>query len=362
MVVGRSASARLWGVADRIEESIGTPAGVAGELRALAAHLMREVGRLREHERPVVSSRESRQALERTLDRDVLVLGPGANLVTVLDRLGRYDSYFGIRRSDRMESEAFLHQVILTTASVVRDLPACLIDSHEIVMMLRGVASGMAGVSGGLGDSPTDCAPADTADEPQEGVRWPAIWRWKVGHHLFNQLAVMSLHLIEAVTSSQDPDIRAALIGRLCDTYRGMTAAMWYAGSFPVRLYADLIRPSMERASQSGSGFSGTDSLDFLLMARRLRSMLVDTEASLGAAWSEPLWHAVWRLYEVQQLDLEHHVIIAQRMVGSAPSLKQIRTAEQCSGRVHMAELSAVDTLRGMAAARASAKAKFLAS
>ena len=247
-----------------------------------------------------------------------------------------------------------------------RDLCRCMLDTHEIVMILRATAAGIAepGKTATSRQEPPDAVYGFYEEEvPADQVWSMSLWRWKVGHHLFSQYAVMSYHLIEATLAATCFDAKAALIDRLCHTYRGATAAMWYAEAFPTRLYSDVIRPSMEQASPDGSGFSGADSLDFRLMKVRMREMLAELEAEFGAAdtWPETLWRAVWQLYEVQQLDLEHHVLIAQKVVGNAPSLKQVRMAERCGGHVDLMELSGVDTLRGMVAERANAKAKFLA-
>jgi hypothetical protein len=90
--------------------------------------------------------------------------------------------------------------------------------------------------------------------------------------------------------------------------------------------------------------------------------MLAGLPSRLGGTeeWPDHLWRAVSDLYEIQQLDLEHHVLIAEKLVGCSPSLKQIRLAANSNGRVDLMDLSGIDTLRGMAAERAHAKAAFL--
>ena len=365
----RALSGRLLLAAERISSSLATPRGVHLELGAVVQHMGRTITDVssRNHPPDVPSAEQSAAALERAVDRKVLELASSADLAAARNALARYDAFFGTRRREVLDAEQFLRQVMLTTEMILQDLPSCMLDSHEIVMILRGVAAGCDSTNspGGVDD---ECPDTDLGllDEtvPPDRLGRMAIWRWKVGHHLFSQLAVMSLHLIEAAMASPDPEVKAANIARLCDTYRGATAAMWYAQAFPPTLYVEVVRPSMEAASSGGNGFSGTDSLDFRLMKLRLRRMLALLEEAAGPVdtWPEVLWYAVRRLYEVQQLDLEHHVLIAEKLVGTAPSLKQLRMAENCGGRVELSDLTGIDTLRGMVAERAEAKAKFLAS
>jgi hypothetical protein len=172
----------------------------------------------------------------------------------------------------------------------------------------------------------------------------------------------MSYHLIESAIASGDSEDKVSSIARLCRTYRATTAAMWYAQAFPPRIYTELVRPSMEMASSSGSGFSGTDNLDFRLMKYRLRDLLGRLDKDLGPTQTccDHLWYAVCYLYDTQLLDLEHHVIIAEKLVGDSPSLKQMRLAANCAEQVDLTALSGVDTLRGMVAERSHAKAMFL--
>ncbi len=346
---------------------------VQATLGAVVRHIHRALHELADRAGPngTASRQQSWEALARNLDHHVLRLRPSADMPAVVNAFARYDDYFGIRRTDTLTAEAFLHQVLLTTALVLSDLPSCVLDAHEIAMMLRATAAGLS-AEWGLSDDHDEPDDHDEHDEVHlpspgdvaEAHHGPmAIWRWKVGHHLYCQYATISVHLIDAATAASDPNAKTSYIARLCDVCRGTTAAMWYAQSSSPQLYNDVIRPSMEAASAGGAGFSGTDNLDGRLMKLRLRAMLAEIEVEVGhpSSWPGPLWQEVWRLYEMQHLDLEHHALIAQKLVGSAPSLKQVRMAESCGAGLDLRELSAVETLRGMASERADAKARFLA-
>lgn len=354
--------------AERIETSLFTPRSIHCKLSEIRAYLNRIKARLSDRGISLAppTAEESRATLARTLDCKTLRLKRDADLRTILDRFARFDKYFGTRRVDELDAQRFLLQLLVTTDSVLRDLSSCMLDRHEISMILRGAAAGMTGA--------TDCAmppevrsdvTEDQAledDIPAEQARSLSLLRWKVGHHLFNELTTISFHLIEAAIASDDSEQKTSSITRLCRTYRATTAAMWYAQAFPPRIYTQLIRPSMEIASSSGSGFSGTDNLDFMLMKCRLREMLDRLEKDIGTAETccEDLWQVVCDLYEVQLLDLEHHVLIAEKLVGGSPSLKQVRLAAHGGGHVDLTALSGVDTLRGMVAERTHAKVMFL--
>ncbi|MGH3854140.1 MAG: hypothetical protein ACRDR6_11720 [Pseudonocardiaceae bacterium] len=364
----QATATRLLLAAERIETSLFTPKSIHCELREVRAYINRIAIRLSDRgvSLALPSAEESRAVLERTLDHAVLRLKLDADLWPALDSLARFDEYFGTRRVDVLNAERFLLQLLETTDLVLRDLSSCMLDPHEISMILQGVAAGMASTTDsampleGKGDVTGDRALED--DISAERARSLSFARWRVGHHLFNEFNAISLHLIEATIASANSEEKASSISRLCRTYRATTAAMWYAQAFPSRIYTQLIRPSMEVASSSGSGFSGTDNLDFRLMKYRLREMLGGLEKDIGPAekWPENLWQAVCHLYDVQQLDLEHHVLIAEKLVGRSPSLKQARLAANSGGRLDLTELSGVDALRGMVAERAHARAKFL--
>lgn len=364
--VARALAARLVVTAESIAAFLPTPRQVHAVLGELSAQVQCATARSSTRARPPgpPSSEQSQRALERTLTRDILELRPTADLPAALNAFARYDAYFGTRRLESMDPESFLYQVMVTVGTVLADLPRCMLDSHEIVMLLRATAAGISGAPDAAEPHGTSSdVPCGYDDVTDEQVHDMATWRWKIGHHLFSQYAVMSFHLIEASMAAAGPQEKTEAIDRLCHTYRGATAAMWYAQSFPSGLYNQVVRPTMEDASPSGTGFSGADSLDFWFMKLRLRQMLASLESEEGPvdAWPEMLWQAVWKLYEVQQVDLEHHVLIAHKLVGSAPSLKQERLAHRYDRRIEFAELSGIDTLRGMVHERAEAKSRFLA-
>lgn len=367
----RRLAARLEGTAIAISATVATPHRLHGVVRSLAA----DVADLAGHSSvdgclpPRPSADQSRAVLEQHVTHDLLGVRPEAPLAAVVGAFARYDDYFGFRRAESLASHSFVGQVLTTLEAVLDDVPVCLLDPHEIAVLLRAVAAGLSATTDTDTDTDVDVDKGVPAVVVRSDDLMPdqlprmALRRWKIGHHLFNQLAVMSLQLVEASRATLDPEERARPIARLCRTYRGATAAMWYAQAFPPQLYGDVVRPSMEDTSPDGSGFSGTDSLDFRLMKLRLRRMLDGIEDEVGPVdvWPDSLWSAVGQLYEVQLVDLEHHVLIAEKLVGGAPSLKQARMARAVAGRLDTAGMSAIDALRTMAAERAEAKAAFLA-
>lgn len=364
----RTAASYLLSAAERIEASLFTPASIHRVLHGVRTDINRISVRLWDRGISITlpTGEESRATLDRTLDRAVLRLNLDADLSNTVDCCARFDEFFGTRRVDQLDAQHFFLQVLVTTDFVLRDLLSCLLDRHEISMILRGAAAGLATTPDPVMSSePGGDATGDRAleaDIPPEEIRSLSVARWKVGHHLFNQFATMSYHLIESAILSDSSAGMASNITRLCQTYRATTAAMWYAQAFPPRVYTELIRPSMETASSSGSGFSGTDNLDFRLMKYRLRELLGKLDQNLGAmdTCCDHLWDAVCYLYDMQLLDLEHHVIIAEKLVGRSPSLKQMRLASKCGEHVELTALSGIDTLRGMVAERTHAKAMFL--
>ncbi|MEP6297671.1 MAG: hypothetical protein ABJ382_10110, partial [Ilumatobacter sp.] len=61
--------------------------------------------------------------------------------------------------------------------------------------------------------------------------------------------------------------------------------------------------------------------------------------------WSNGLYAAVWGFVETRHLDLEHHALLAEKVVGQEPSLLAIRRQEQ-STRNSSTVVSAVQALR----------------
>jgi hypothetical protein len=137
---------------------------------------------------------------------------------------------------------------------------------------------------------------------------------------------------------------------------------MWYAEGFPRNLYTGYIRPTMAAASGSAAGFSGTDNLDFMFFKLAVSRTFAHLETVFGhpSEWPQDLWKAAYDFCDTRQLDLEHHTLLAEKVVGHEPSLKQIHLMERAGTPEVAYDRPAIEALRELASEARNFKERIL--
>jgi hypothetical protein len=254
-----------------------------------------------------------------------------------------YDRYFGFRRVPGLSASEIAAETVRTIAEVCADLPSAVLALDEMIALLDALAGALRWCS-----SRTPYAGDTTPAEPGATGAVSAERRWILGHHLFNLLAMLCVAELTAAGDSLAADrVRGAAL-----YLRGTTAAMWYAGNFPPRVYMEQVRTAMVAHSGTSAGFSGTQNLEYLRLRDTMDAFKESLAARLGdaGAWPPDFYAAVSDLCEVEVEDVEHHVLIAATKVGRMPSLLQ----DEMQGRLPpgIAVGTAVDMLRDLAEQR----------
>jgi len=290
---------------------------------------------------------QSELELRSRVTADRLGLPPNAGLDPLLTTFVRYDRYFGTRRHGTLTSLGLVEQLALTGALAIRDLADCIIEANELRSLLDALSVALTSVPGAdLAVPNVVPAAADVPLEPMADVGDIALRRWRLGHHVFN--ALVSFSTVE-LTRCQESDTAAGVkihLDRASRLFRGTTAAMWYAEAFPRQLYKDLIRPSMAMISETETGFSGADNLEFRFLKRVATPLLSMLRGKFGEpnTWHDDVWLSTRQFLETRHLDVEHHTLLAEKVVGLDPSLKQLRLVDREADGA--AALSAIDSLR----------------
>lgn|GEM_PF-2073558 len=287
-----------------------------------------------------------------------------------VDVFKRYDRYFGLRRVVAADSDSVLAQLMTTSKLVVADIRDAPIDlaEHRAIYRALAVSFGSVGVAdatSGIVSSPHEDGRTYNLDIPAVGSerRAAALYRWKLSHHLFNLLTTMATGYLHTASQSADELVVSEGFDRAADLLRGTTAAMWYGEAWAPTLYADYIRPTMALARGGTSGFSGRDNLEFTHFRTAADDSVQTVVDRFGDSSDRPevITEAVLRFLDARVLDLEHHTILAEKVVGNKASLKQeaIQAAMQARSRA-AADLPAVESLRGLAARARDQKDAFL--
>ncbi len=167
--------------------------------------------------------------------------------------------------------------------------------------------------------------------------------RWKRGHHTFAIFAIAEraeLLAIERALHDNDETKVVAHLRAAAVLRRAIASAQWYASDFPLAVYRDVLRPTMQKTGATG-GFSGTLNADYerLKLAREAAvEALFATYGNDGAAWPPEIYAALEALHEMEVQAAEHHVLVAASKVDVDQSL-----AQKAAGTTHE---SAVDVLR----------------
>ena len=343
---------------DRLDTELFTPSQIEAELRALASRAMwthLAADRVAPLGNCTPDDAESAKTLGLLLQAEPLGLRGGnafAELVTVL---ARYDLYFGTRRAESLSNTELISQICLTAALVLDDLALAALDANEVRCIVDSLAVSLHSLGVPASASNEQCEQADVP-ETSGDLTALVLRRWRLGHHLFNILVSCAARELRAAGTSSSGDSVIEHLQRSTRIFRGSTSAMWYAEASPRLLYLKTIRPTMVEVSGKGSGFSGTDNLEYRWFRREAEALLQRLTDNFGAPkeWPSNLWKEAWIFLETRLLDLEHHTLIAEKVVGLQPSIKQEQLMRAEGDGAAADDMPAVEALRGLAS-RASA-------
>lgn len=283
-----------------------------------------------------------------------------------------YDQYFGVVRVEPLTLSQFTTQVARTCLALLPDLPHTLLDRaqlNQLIATMMEMFSVLAERGQETGGQDTTRHPLLATHHSPPATLYQQAWqstdpadrawcervafyRWKVGHHFFNWCAIFcrdALVQAHAAIAADDIDRGAAQLGQAECFLRGSTAAMWYAGDFPARLYQTVIRPSMIMPG-APAGFSGDQNADYNRMKTAKQELKGFLRAHYGqdlVALPSMLRHALLQFHEADIQDNEHHLLIAAQKVGTDQSLAQKEW--QAELPAHVYRQHALDILRQMA-------------
>jgi hypothetical protein len=103
----------------------------------------------------------------------------------------------------------------------------------------------------------------------------------------------------------------------------------------------------MIEASRPEYGFSGTDNVEYRFFKVAFNTLFARLEELYGPkdSWPDPLRTAAMTFVGTRQLDLEHHTLLAEKVVNLGLSLKQAKHREVSEDYISTDD-PAVDALR----------------
>ena len=280
-----------------------------------------------------------------------------------------YDEYFNIIRVPAMTAPQLLCQSAATAYEVLGDLPFTMLAREEIEVLFTALYKMF---NSFLPDKVDSVPPVPASLVMQENNNLQALeylwntlatnvsqreniamFRWKVGHHLFNLLTTfLTVSTEKAITAIENGDDEWAVqnLDRASTFLRAGIACEWYAANFSSDIYAEIVRPSMAMQDvPGGDGFSGDQNAEFnrFKMAKeKLKTVLRDKRGTL----SNNVEQALRQFVDMYVQDGEHHVLLASAMAGNSPSIAQDEWLKDLPDNTPVQ--SAVDFLRDMVLAR----------
>jgi hypothetical protein len=290
-----------------------------------------------------------------------------------------YDRYFEVVRVENLSFLQFIAQIIFTGETIVDDLSGALLERDEITALVEALYYAVLTLVNSLERAvlvPTvwsgDTTNSGEPNEPPlldsalpfttnnvvnpDFTEQKALYRWKIGHHLFNLCAIFGRNALaqacRTLAAELQPDWESAVAGMQSGRifWRGTTAAMWYAGNFPAAIYQNIVRPSMV-STRMPDGFSGDQNLDYarLKEAKDDFKTVLQADPMLLANANAAFRQALSEFNEVYVLDNEAHTLLAAGRVGNDTSLVH---KEWQAGLVLSRRITAVDVLRQMSELR----------
>jgi hypothetical protein len=247
-----------------------------------------------------------------------------------------YDEYFGIGRIAR---SSFSEQAA-AAAPVLLALCRELVTAPITLDARSDLARFAARVLGSDTDEAPDREELAPAQLEQVALDGP-LQRWKLGHLLYslaNRTAAKRLRAaIERLPGEDGGEVCALLREAARDVEAG-SAAMELASAESRRQYCRVVRPTMCPPALSLS-LSGAMNADHHALRQAVSRLLLERGKPFGGpapSYPAELAAAIERLLDADVADLERHITLSLRLVGSGPALDEA------------AEQSAVGSLRVM--------------
>lgn len=282
-----------------------------------------------------------------------------------------YDEYFSIVRVPEMTPMQLLGQCVATTYALLGDLPYTMLAREEIIVLFTALYKLFDSF---LEHEIDDVPPVPASYVMQENTNldatallWTtmatdrhqrkniAMFRWLIGHHIFNTMTLFLTISVENVIrtlADQDHETVIRELDRASTFLRAGIACEWYAANFSNAIYTEIVRPSMIRQDvPGGDGFSGDQNAEF----NRFKVAKENLKRAIRAEYEDAnlppiVENALRQFVEMYVQDAEHHVLLAAAMVGSTPSIAQEEWLKSLPDGTPVQ--SAVDFLRDMVVSR----------
>jgi hypothetical protein len=165
--------------------------------------------------------------------------------------------------------------------------------------------------------------PWSSASGETPAISLGALARWRLGHQLFalanRSAANWILRAVENLTSVG----AAQCLSRALADFRSAATAMQYAAAMSPEDYSMRVRPTMARPSFPIE-LSGSMSVDRAAYRRALAILVRDfSKMPPYESSREALSATVRQLLIADLSDLDDHIVMARRMIGDAPALRQ---------------------------------------
>lgn len=295
---------------DRIDHATSAVRGALARYVAATASARTALGARADDEGPGVRSREIGGA-------DQADGRPGPDL----EETDLYDGFFRVRRVGAADAADLAVAAAPTVLAFVGDLRAASIVPDDAVFLCR---LGERLLRGG------DTAPDTFAQVPDDGVLAPSA-RWRLGHHLFAHASRLGANQLKAAAdaiATQDWPGAVTALADATASVRAVTAAMEYASAMTSAQYVAEVRPTMQPPTCDPE-LTGGMNLDYRAYRSGLERVievagdwpadrLLDVDVNAALAIDEFL--------STDLLDLERHIALAHRLVGTAAALHQRQT------------------------------------
>jgi hypothetical protein len=233
-----------------------------------------------------------------------------------------YDAYFGLLRVARASAIEQAIAAVPVLCDLARNLPPLLMTLDAKAALASFAARLLfAGEAGGTALSGT--SPAGEA----WGSQLDVCARWKLGHLVYGLANRAAAQRIERALAALDEGQEQAACELLTDATRDLeaaSAAMEFATAITASEYCRLVRPTMHPPALEValSGGLNADHRALRQAISRLHAVLDQSFTDLAHRCPD-LAHARDGLLHADLSDLERHIVLTLRLVGSRPALDE---------------------------------------
>lgn len=241
-----------------------------------------------------------------------------------------YDGYFGIRRVTRSTAT----EQARAAAAVLGDMASCLPEA-PLTFEAKAALARLAADTLGERATVLAHAPASGGDTtggvPAFGGAMVAAVdvteRWKLGHLVYglaNRAAARKVEHAAGELVGGGAEAARELLSAATDDIEAASAAMELAAALSAAQYRSEVRPTMQ-PPQLGVPLSGAMNADHRSLRQALSRLIAVLGQPFGdlAACDPELAEARDHLLHADLSDLERHIVLTLRLVGSRPALDE---------------------------------------